>query len=193
MEQLIKKNLRSAERIVHAEAYKWSLPLCEHEDVLHDTLARVVQYWKPGRARDLDAYFLGAVYLNAKTVVMRLKGYHNGHKRPQAVKAAGVSQTYASGLYQPNDEGDLLLLDERIVPTVPSAEDVYLATVPSKRQVALGRAIQSLPERQRTVLTHQFYEDLSVAESAALLGLTNKQVSEARSAGIMALRRKLNA
>jgi RNA polymerase sigma factor (sigma-70 family) len=193
MEQLILKNMRAAERLVHAEAYRWNVPEGDHQDILQETLIRVVKYWKLSDAKDPTAYFLGAVYLNAKTVVMRLRGYHNGNKRPQQTKAAGEQATAAAGLYQPTTEGDTLLLDERILPTVPSAEDVYLATVPTKRQTALRRAVDSLPERQREVLTHQFYEELSVAESASVLGLTTSEVSTLRSNAVRTLKRKLNA
>jgi RNA polymerase sigma factor (sigma-70 family) len=76
---------------------------------------------------------------------------------------------------------------------MPSAEDVYLATVPSKRQAALREAVDSLPERQREVLNHQYYEALSVAESASALGLTSSEVYLARNYALRALKRKLNA
>jgi RNA polymerase sigma factor (sigma-70 family) len=201
MEALIKTNWRAAERLVHAEAYRWYVPEHAHEDILQETLARTVRYWKLADAKDPTAYFLGAVYLNAKTVVMRLRGFHNGNKRPQAPKAVGEQATDAVGLYQEParsrttlfDERDSMLLDERILPTMPSAEDVYLATVPSKRQTALREAVDSLPERQRVVLTHQFYEELSVAESASALGLTISEVSSLRSNAVRTLKRKLNA
>lgn len=192
MNQLIANHYRSAERIVAAEARRWYLPECNHEDILQDVLARTFQYWKPGKARDLDAFFLSTVRLNAKTVVMRLKGFHNGNKRAQAVKARGEDYTQSVGLYQPLTEGDDLILDERILPTVASAEDVYLATVPTKRQTALRRAIQSLPERQRTALTHQFYEELSVAESASLMGVSVRDVYNLRSNGMRRLKELLN-
>jgi RNA polymerase sigma factor (sigma-70 family) len=193
MEQIIRQNMRSAERIVRAAAYKWGIPLHEHDDVFQESMARTIQYWKPAKAKDPVAYFLGTVYLDAKTIVMRLKGYHNGNKRPQSVKAAGECSTYSVGLYQPVDEGEILLLDERIMPTVPSAEDVYLATVPTKRQQALRRAVDSLPEFQRVALTHQFYEELSVADSASLMGLTTNEVSTLRSNAVRSLKRRMNA
>jgi RNA polymerase sigma factor (sigma-70 family) len=192
MEALIKTNWRAAERLVHAEAYRWYVPEHDHEDILQETLARTVRYWKLADAKDPTAYFLGAVYLNAKTVVMRLRGFHNGNKRPQSVQAKGLQFTDPVGLYQSASEDDLIL-DERTLPSMPSAEDVYLATVPSKRQAALREAVDSLPERQRVVLTHQFYEELSVAESALALGLTISEVSSLRSNAVRTLKRKLNA
>lgn len=191
MEHLIKTHWRSAERIVHAEAYKWYVPEHDHEDILQDTLLRVIRYWKDGKAEDPSAYYLGAVHLSAKTIVMRLKGYHNGDKRPQALKAKGEQDTRAAGLYQPNPDGESMLLDERILPTVPSAEDVYMATVPTKRQTALRRAVDSLPERQRTALTHQFYEELTAAESASLMGLSLSEVYTLRSNAMRTVKRRL--
>lgn len=191
MEHLIKTHWRSAERIVHTEAYRWYVPEHDHEDILQDTLMRVIRYWKDGKAKDPNSYYLGAVHLSAKTVVMRLKGYHNGDKRPQALKAKGEQDTRAAGLYQPNPDGESMLLDERIIPTVPSAEDVYLATVPNKRQVALRKAIQSLPDRQRTALTHQFYEELTAAESASKMGISLSEVYTLRSNAMRTVKQRL--
>lgn len=182
-----------AKRVVHAESFKWYIPECDQEDILQSTITNVIQYWKPPAIKDPEAYYLSCLHMQARSVVMRLKGYHNGKKRPQQLKAAGEEATSTVGLYQPTTEGDTLLLDERILPTMPSAEDVYLATVPSKRETALREAVDSLPDRQRVVLTHQFYEELSVAESASALGLTISEVSSLRSNALRALKRKLNA
>lgn len=192
MDQLIRQNRKRIKRVVEGHAYRWHVPRQDYEDVLQETLLRVVQGWKPS-IKDPQAYFLSSVYMNAHTTMARLKGFHNGKKRPQAVKAVGEQNTYAVGIYQPLDGGDDVLLDERILPTVPSAEDVYMQTVPSKRQTALRTAIDGLPERQRTALTHQFYEELSVADSASLMGTTTTEVYALRTNAMKSLKRKLNA
>lgn len=190
MEQLLRRNWRQARRLAFREAKKWHIPNRDWEDIWQDTLVRVLRYHKDAPAsRDPNLYFLGGVRLNARTVAMRKMGYHNGDKRPQSPQARGESLTNLAGLFQTDEEDDdRMLVDERIMQTVPSAEDAYMATLPNKREVALREAMERLPELQRTVLTHQFYEELSVAESACVLGISRTQVSLARSAGMRKLR-----
>lgn len=193
MDELIKQHWRSAERITQVEARSWNIPECDHEDILQATLAEVVKYWKPDKIKDPEAYYLSAVYMTARTVVIRLAGYHRGNKHPQAAKAKGEQATFATGLYQSSsEEGTDVLLDERILPTVPSAEDVYMATVPSKRQEALRGAIESLAPRQREAVSLRFYEELSLDEVAAQMGLSPSQVSQAISTGLRVLKARLN-
>lgn len=191
MEHLIRQNKKRIKRVVEGHAYRWYVPRQDYEDVLQETLLRVVQGWKPS-IKDPQAYFLSSVYMNAHTTMARLKGFHNGKKRPRQVKAVGEESTYAVGLYQPLDGGDDVLLDERILPTVASAEDVYMAKLPTRRQTALREAIDGLPEPQRTAMREQVYEELSVAESASSMGISNVQVSLLRSSGTAMLKRRLS-
>jgi RNA polymerase sigma factor (sigma-70 family) len=195
MDQLLRKNWQPARHIAYAEAHKWRFPDHDFDDVFQDTLERFLRYHKPADvARDTDKYFLGGIYLNAKTVAMRRRGFHNGKARPQSAQAAGEQVTDAVGLFRPIEDGDndLMLVDERILQTVPSAEDVYMATVPNKRQAALRAAIDGLPDLQRTVLLQQYYEELSVADSARLLGMPEAAVASARAEGMRKLRNRLN-
>lgn len=194
MDELIKQHWRSAERITQVEARNWNRPSCEHEDILQSTLAEVVKYWKPDKIKDPEAYYLSAVYMTARTVVIRLAGYHRGNKHPQAAKAKGEQATFATGLYQSSsEEGTDVLLDERILPTVPSAEDVYMATVPSKRQEALRGAIEGLAPRQREAVSLRFYEELSLDEVASRMHLSHAQVTTTLGHAMKNLKVKLNA
>lgn len=192
MEQLIKDNRVAAWRTVQARARLWNIPHDQLEDIYQTVVAQVCQEWKPGKAKDPKAYYLSMVYIIARRVIMDMMGYHNGDKKPQSVKAAGEQATKAVGLYRATD-GESMILDERILQTVPSAEDVYLATVPTKRQVQLRTTVQSLPEPHRTALVQQFYDELSVAESATKMGKTDKEVRMLRSAAMRMLRRNMAA
>jgi RNA polymerase sigma factor (sigma-70 family) len=190
MDQLIEKHWRSAARIVRAEARRYSVPPSELEEVLQDTLLRMVRYPKAlANARDESKFFSTFVGMNARTVLRDRAGYHNGTK---SAKASGLQATYAVGLYRPAQDGDSNYMDERILPSMASAEDVYFSSLPSKRQEKLREAIESLPEPQRTAMTHQVYEELSQAQSASLMGVSQGLVSYYRVEGTKALKKILN-
>ena len=50
------------------------------------------------------------------------------------------------------------------------------------------RAIQSLPERQRVVLTLYYFEDMNLKEIGSLLGVTESRISQIHSAAVAQLR-----
>lgn len=63
-----------------------------------------------------------------------------------------------------------------------------LRSAPLDDRVDLARALSRLPQRQRVVLILRFTEDLSVAETAALLGCAEETVKAHTAAGTRALR-----
>lgn len=169
----------------------------DEQDVFQDTMTRLLRYPPDvSKSRDPKETFLMAVYTNARCVLMDLQGYHNGGRGKRSYKAEGQLNTKPAGLFQTVDryrpDRHTGLMDERILPPVASAEDVYMASVPSRRQQALWDAIETLPERQRVAMTHQYYDELSVAESAERMGVTVQEVYAARGEGMRSLKRKLN-
>ncbi len=58
---------------------------------------------------------------------------------------------------------------------------------------ALTRAIESLPERQRLVVSLYYYEDLNLKEIGKVLRVTESRVSQLHAQGITRLRAKLSA
>jgi RNA polymerase sigma factor (sigma-70 family) len=194
MEQLIREHWKSARRIVYAQHRRWHLPAVDREDVFQDTMARLVR--RPpdlSKAKDPGELFLAAVHRNARNALLDVQGYHNVGRDGQSRRVQGEVSTMPVGLYQAGNPADVKsILDERILPSMASAEDVYMSSLPSKRQVTLQEAIENLPERQRIALTHQVYDELSVDESAKLMGLTVTQVYQARGEGMRNLKKKLN-
>ena len=53
------------------------------------------------------------------------------------------------------------------------------------------RAIQSLPERQRVVLTLYYFEDMNLKEIGSLLGVTESRISQLHTEAIQFLKKKL--
>jgi RNA polymerase sigma factor FliA len=56
---------------------------------------------------------------------------------------------------------------------------------------ALGQSIDSLPEKERMVVTLYYYEELNLKEIGAILGLTESRASQLHSQAIVRLRSKL--
>lgn len=55
----------------------------------------------------------------------------------------------------------------------------------------MTKAIESLPEKQRLVLSLYYYEDLNLKEIGEVLDVTESRVSQLHTQAIMWLRRKL--
>lgn len=58
--------------------------------------------------------------------------------------------------------------------------------------VILGRAIEALPERQRVILWLYYFEELTMKEIGAVLGVNEARVSQLHSKAIAVLRRQIN-
>jgi RNA polymerase sigma-70 factor (sigma-E family) len=78
----------------------------------------------------------------------------------------------------------------------PHRREQPVADVPDRpdelpEQVSLRRALSAVPPRQRACLVLRFYDDLSVADTARLLGCTQGTVKSQTSRGLEALRAAL--
>jgi RNA polymerase sigma-70 factor (sigma-E family) len=71
----------------------------------------------------------------------------------------------------------------------PSADSPELAAVDLETRLDLRTALAALPARQRAVVVLRFYCDLSVEETAALLGCSQGTVKSQTARGLEALRR----
>lgn len=57
----------------------------------------------------------------------------------------------------------------------------------------LARAINLLPEREKTVVTLYYYEGLTLAEIGHVLGVTESRVSQIHTKSVLQLRAKLSS
>jgi RNA polymerase sigma factor for flagellar operon FliA len=56
----------------------------------------------------------------------------------------------------------------------------------------LARAISTLPDRERTVVSLYYYEGLTLAEIGQVLGVTESRVSQIHTKAVLQLRAKLS-
>jgi len=70
-------------------------------------------------------------------------------------------------------------------------EDPYLLCLRSEMTGLLARAIEELPERERQLLALYYYEELTMKEAGAVLGIGEARVSQLHSAAIVRLRARM--
>jgi RNA polymerase sigma factor for flagellar operon FliA len=79
-----------------------------------------------------------------------------------------------------------------LLPAGPE-DDPFLQCQSSEMRRLLARAIQELPERERMVLTLYYYEELTMREVGATLGVVESRVSQLHSSAMARLRVALGA
>jgi RNA polymerase sigma factor for flagellar operon FliA len=79
----------------------------------------------------------------------------------------------------------------RNVTQAADAEDPFLLCLRSEMTGLLARAIEELPERERQLLALYYYEELTMKEAGAVLGIGEARVSQLHSAAICRLRARM--
>jgi len=74
-----------------------------------------------------------------------------------------------------------------------SAIDPFRVLLRHELRDRIGQALNDLPERERVVITLSYYEELSMAEIAEILGVVASRVSQIRMSALMRLRSLLSA
>ena len=87
------------------------------------------------------------------------------------------------------EKGDKLSLVDTLEDT--RAEDPVLAFESEETKYLLARAINTLPEREKIVVTLYYYEGLTLAEIGSVLGVTESRVSQIHTKSVLQLRAKL--
>jgi RNA polymerase sigma factor FliA len=87
------------------------------------------------------------------------------------------------------DRGDKLSLVDTLEDT--KAEDPVLAFETEETKYLLARAINTLPEREKIVVTLYYYEGLTLAEIGQVLGVTESRICQMHTKAVLQLRGKL--
>ncbi|MEW2545664.1 RNA polymerase sigma factor WhiG [Streptomyces sp. NPDC047002] len=86
-------------------------------------------------------------------------------------------------------EGDRLSLMDTLEDT--AADDPVEVAEDREQRRLLARAINTLPDREKTVVTLYYYEGLTLAEIGNVLGVTESRVSQIHTKSVLQLRAKL--
>jgi RNA polymerase sigma factor for flagellar operon FliA len=104
------------------------------------------------------------------------------------VKSVSILSLDEAGSFNSSDRKSILSLLESCKIPSPIAQ----LSLKSVREV-VTRAIESLPEKQRLVLSLYYYEDLNLKEIGDVLEVTESRVSQLHTQAILWLRRKLKS
>jgi len=88
------------------------------------------------------------------------------------------------------ERGDKLSLVDTLEDT--KAEDPVMAFETEETKYLLARAINTLPEREKIVVTLYYYEGLTLAEIGQVLGVTESRICQMHTKAVLQLRAKLN-
>ncbi|MEZ4751472.1 MAG: FliA/WhiG family RNA polymerase sigma factor [Bdellovibrionota bacterium] len=104
------------------------------------------------------------------------------------VKSVSILSLDEAGSFNSSDRKSILsLLESRKIPS-----PITQLNIKAIKEV-VTRAIESLPEKQRLVLSLYYYEDLNLKEIGEVLDVTESRVSQLHTQAILWLRRKLRS
>lgn len=87
------------------------------------------------------------------------------------------------------DRGDELALIDTLADT--KAEDPVASFETDETKYLLAKAINTLPEREKIVVTLYYYENLTLAEIGQVLGVTESRICQMHTKAVLQLRAKL--
>lgn len=88
------------------------------------------------------------------------------------------------------EKGDKLSLVDTLEDT--KAEDPVMSFEAEETKYLLARAINTLPEREKIVVTLYYYEGLTLAEIGRVLGVTESRICQMHTKSVLQLRAKLS-
>jgi len=104
------------------------------------------------------------------------------------VKSVSILSLDEAGSFNSSDRKSILSLLESCKIPSPMAQ----MNIKAVKEVVTG-AIESLPEKQRLVLSLYYYEDLNLKEIGEVLEVTESRVSQLHTQAVLWLRRKLRS
>lgn len=119
----------------------------------------------------------------AMEMEISLEQYHHLLEEVHTFSFASLNEAWE------DDEGGFMCLMDVIPDTKTASPQAQLLS--RELLEALSRSIDSLPEKERLVITLYNYEELNLKEIGAVMGLTESRVSQLHSQAIVRLRSKM--
>jgi RNA polymerase sigma factor for flagellar operon FliA len=115
-----------------------------------------------------------------------LEDLHQIFSQVSFVNVVALDELLTAG----GEKGDKLSLVDTLEDT--KAEDPVQAFESEETKYLLARAINTLPEREKIVVTLYYYEGLTLAEIGQVLGVTESRICQMHTKAVLQLRGKLS-
>jgi RNA polymerase sigma factor for flagellar operon FliA len=122
----------------------------------------------------------------AQELGIALEDLHTIFSQVSFVNVVALDELMSAG----QERGDKLSLVDTLEDT--KAEDPVLAFESEETKYLLAKAINTLPEREKIVVTLYYYEGLTLAEIGQVLGVTESRICQMHTKAVLQLRGKLS-
>jgi RNA polymerase sigma factor for flagellar operon FliA len=116
---------------------------------------------------------------------IKLEDLHTIFSQVSFVNVVALDELLTAG----GEKGDKLSLVDTLEDT--KAEDPVAAFETEETKYLLAKAINTLPEREKIVVTLYYYEGLTLAEIGQVLGVTESRICQMHTKAVLQLRGKL--
>jgi RNA polymerase sigma factor for flagellar operon FliA len=121
----------------------------------------------------------------AEELGIKLEELHTIFSQVSFVNVVALDELLSAG----GEKGDKLSLVDTLEDT--KAEDPVAAFETEETKYLLSKAINTLPEREKIVVTLYYYEGLTLAEIGQVLGVTESRICQMHTKAVLQLRGKL--
>jgi RNA polymerase sigma factor for flagellar operon FliA len=121
----------------------------------------------------------------AQELGIKLEELHTIFSQVSFVNVVALDELLTAG----GEKGDKLSLVDTLEDT--KAEDPVAAFETEETKYLLAKAINTLPEREKIVVTLYYYEGLTLAEIGQVLGVTESRICQMHTKAVLQLRGKL--
>jgi RNA polymerase sigma factor for flagellar operon FliA len=121
----------------------------------------------------------------AEELGIKLEELHQIFSQVSFVNVVALDELLSAG----GEKGDKLSLVDTLEDT--KAEDPVAAFETEETKYLLAKAINTLPEREKIVVTLYYYEGLTLAEIGQVLGVTESRICQMHTKAVLQLRGKL--
>ena len=121
----------------------------------------------------------------AEELGIKLEELHAIFSQVSFVNVVALDELLSAG----SEKGDKLSLVDTLEDT--KAEDPVQAFETEETKYLLAKAINTLPEREKIVVTLYYYEGLTLAEIGQVLGVTESRICQMHTKAVLQLRGKL--